>query len=102
MIYKIFTKGSHCIPLSQQQSLQDIYMFCRQNPQQQRTYQRRYGQKSAKAALSFAFDLQGILDRISHKHTSSPIHTLPNGGLCLTKAEKVHIIRKNKRTDDVL
>jgi hypothetical protein len=42
------------------------------------------------------------LDRISHKHTSSPIHTLPNGGLCLTKGEKVHIIRKNKRTDEVL
>lgn len=102
MIYKIFTKGSHCIPLSQQKSLQVIYMFCRENPQQQRTYQRRYGQKSAKAALSFAFDLPGILDRISHKHTSSPIHTLPNGGLCLTKGEKVHIIRKNKRTDDVL
>jgi hypothetical protein len=102
MIYKIFTKGSHCIPLSQQKSLQVIYILCRENTQQQRTYQRRYGQKSAKAALSFAFDLPGILDRISHKHTSSPIHTLPNGGLCLTKGEKVHIIRKNKRTDDVL
>ena len=38
MIYKIFTKGSHCIPLSQQKSLQGIYMFCRQNAQQQRTY----------------------------------------------------------------
>ena len=102
MIYKIFTKGDHRIRFSKQQRLHLRHSVCRENTQQQRTYQRRYGQKSAKAALSFAFDLPGILDRISHKHTSSPIHTLPNGGLCLTKAQKVHIIRKNKRTDDVL